>query len=119
MTIDEVVQELEWINEGSVIDIRARVALETAITKLKSEPTLDDIEKYCYKRNLSIIDNALYDKYIQPYTVNIRCEDCIWYESHAACKTFCTHPKGLVGWVKPTDFCCRAKRRTVSKEGEN
>ena len=47
-----------------------------------------------------------------------RCADCIWYECESNGKTFCSHPKGLLGWVRPTDFCCRAKRRTVSKEGD-
>lgn len=42
----------------------------------------------------------------------IRCEDCIWHSHTSDGDIFCDHPKGLIGWVVPTDFCSKAERKT-------
>ena len=51
-----------------------RISANTMIDALKDlpsaqlEPTLEQIEEYCHKRCLSIVDNALLHKYAQPAT---------------------------------------------------
>jgi len=51
---------------------------ESAIRQLPSaqpEPTLEQIEEYCHKRCLSIVDNALLHKYVQPEQQWIPCSE--------------------------------------------
>jgi hypothetical protein len=44
------------------------------------EPTLEQIEEYCHKRCLSIVDNALLHKYAQAEI--IRCKDCKYQDEN-------------------------------------
>ena len=77
------------------------------------EPTLERIEKYCYKRCLSIMDNALLYKYaqaeIQPEIIH--CKDCRFLIDEGD-GYMCGNSKG---WVVGTDAefgCVLAERRT-------
>jgi hypothetical protein len=69
--IDEVkrLHDVAWANWKET-----RISANTMIDALKDlpsaqpEPTLEQIEEYCHKRCLSIVDNALLHKYAQAET---------------------------------------------------
>ena len=79
--------EVPDINVGDIISRQTAIdavykssGTGTALKALKAlpsaqpEPTLEQIEEYCHKRCLSIVDNALLHKYAQAEI--IRCKDC-------------------------------------------
>ena len=80
------------------------------------EPTLEQIEEYCHKRCLSIVDNALLHKYAQAEI--IRCKDCKHrqkWRSEESAKKFgqiyeCA--RNVFDCPKPEDFCSHAERIT-------
>ena len=82
--IDELTENKEMINavlDSLTLDYNTRrnqeqrrgqinEDIETikALPSAQPEPTLEQIEEYCHKRCLSIVDNALLHKYAQPAT---------------------------------------------------
>jgi hypothetical protein len=81
--IDEVkrLHDVAWANWKET-----RISANTMIDALKDlpsaqpEPTLEQIEEYCHKRCLSIVDNALLHKYAQAEI--IRCKDCKYQDEN-------------------------------------
>ena len=78
------------------------------------EPTLERIEKYCYKRCLSIMDNALLYKYaqaeIQPEIIH--CKDCEYGVTDEYGRWYCRSVGYQIGDDDGNGFCADAERRT-------
>jgi hypothetical protein len=86
--IDELTENKEMINavlDSLTLDYNTRrnqeqrrgqinEDIETikALPSAQPEPTLEQIEEYCHKRCLSIVDNALLHKYAQAEIINVR-----------------------------------------------
>lgn len=66
MTNEEAIETLKTNYPDACFE-QLREAVDMAIEALKEqpEPTLEQIEEYCHKRRLSIVDNALLRKYAQ------------------------------------------------------
>jgi hypothetical protein len=94
--IDELTENKEMINavlDSLTLDYNTRrnqeqrrgqinEDIETikALPSAQPEPTLEQIEEYCHKRCLSIVDNALLHKYAQAEI--IRCKDCKYQDEN-------------------------------------
>lgn len=75
------------------------------------EITEEDVREWCYKRGLTIIDNALYLEMKSRWSASvqseiIRCKDCYHYPNeYADCP--------MIGWARnEDDFCSKAESRT-------
>ena len=83
---------------------------------VQPEPTLEQIEEYCHKRCLSIVDNALLHKYAQAEI--IRCKDCKHlqkWRSEESAKKFGQIYECGIGVLRdplPDGSCSKAERRT-------
>jgi hypothetical protein len=129
--IDELTENKEMINavlDSLTLDYNTRrnqeqrrgqinEDIETikALPSAQPEPTLEQIEEYCHKRCLSIVDNALLHKYVQAGI--IRCKDCKHLQklrSEESAKKFgqiyeCA--RNVFDCPKPEDFCSHAERK--------
>ena len=46
----------------------------------------------------------------------IHCQECEYYRHNEHGDKWCDHPHGLIGWVKETDYCSKAERRTDASD---
>lgn len=99
----------EFYNKIIQNDIDALMQLPPA----QPEITEEDVREWCYKRCLTIVDNALYlemrSRWLPPAQPEIiRCKDCKYLDIQG---TYGECGKGILGVVNRGDFCSRAERR--------
>lgn len=88
-----------------------KIAVIEALSSVQPEITEEDVREWCYKRGLTIIDNALYIEMKSRWSAPaqpeiIRCKDCYHYPNeYADCP--------MIGWARnENDFCSKAERIT-------
>ena len=63
-----------------------------------------------------VADEAWKGKIITQQPEIIHCRDCFWFRRNNIGEIWCDHPRGLVGFVEPSDYCSKGVRRKRNDE---
>jgi len=127
-TLSSPITEEEWdmisdvdFDNTNEITFHTKHGKEVKFVKAQPEYRLDefctdcreyDQDKHCCPRFNHVIRTTLDEIKQNAQPEIIRCQDCFWFRRNNIGEIWCDHPRGLVGFVEPSDYCSKGVRRT-------